>query len=119
LRAFGRLWPQTALDTRLAFRAEPRARSISARVAAHLSASADAALRKCAVVGLGAFHASGFAAFVVPALRDPSPEVRITAIQVLASVDDGDVRARISEMLSDPETTVQETARRWLVHTVG
>ena len=119
LRAFGRMWPQTALDTRLAFRAEPRARAISSRLGAILSSSADPMSRKCAAVGLGAFHVAGFAAWVLPALRDPTPEVRITGIQVLASVDDEAVRSRISEMLSDPEMAVQETARRLLVHTVG
>jgi HEAT repeat protein len=119
LRAFGRLWPQSALDTRLALRDEERARSISERAAACLSSSGDAALRRSAVVAMGALHAAGFSSFVVPALRDPSPDVRISAIQVLAAVDDEGIRERISEMVSDPEMAVQETARRLLVRTVG
>jgi HEAT repeat protein len=119
LRAFGRLWPQSALDTRLALRDETRARSISERAAGHLTASGDAALRRSAVVALGALHAPGFATLVLPALHDPSPDVRISAIQVLAAVDDEGVRDRISEMVSDPEAAVQETARRLLVRTVG
>jgi HEAT repeat protein len=119
LRAFGRLWPQTALDTRLSFRAEPRGRAISERVALSLSSSADPSHRKSAVLALGALHAPGFASLVLPALRDPAPDVRITAIQALAAIDDSDVRARISEMLADPEAAVQEAARRILVHTVG
>ena len=70
-------------------------------------------------MAIGALHAPGFATLILPALRDPSPEVRISAIQVLAVVDEEDVRARISEMVSDPEAAVQETARRLLVRTVG
>lgn len=119
LRAFGRLWPQSALDTRLGVRAESRARETSERVAGCLSVQADPTLRRCAVMALGALHASGFARLVLPALHDPSPEVRIGAIQALASVDDEQVRDRIAEMRSDPEAAVQEAARRVLVRTVG
>jgi HEAT repeat protein len=119
LRAFGRLWQKAAPDTRVSLRSEPRALSISEGVAARLSTSADPATRKSAVVALGAFGAPGCAARVLPALRDPSPDVRVAAIHALGSIDDADARARIAEMLADPEATVQEAARRSLLHTVG
>jgi HEAT repeat protein len=119
LRAFGRLWPHTALDTRLAIRSVPRAPSISERLAARLSTSPDPVLRRSAVAALGALGAPGYTAHVVPALRDPSADVRVAAIQALATVDDADVRARLGEMVADPENVVQEAARRSLLHTVG
>ncbi len=119
LRAFGRLWHKTSLDTRMEFRAEPRASAISDRVAACLGSSSDPVERRAAVAALGAFGAPGYSKHLVPALRDPSPDVRIAAIQALSSVDDADVRARIAELVADPDSTVQAAARRSLIHTVG
>jgi HEAT repeat protein len=119
LRAFGRLWPQAALDTRLALRSESRVGSLSQRMATRLVSSADPAERKTAVVALGALGGTEFAAHVAPALRDPAPEVRVAAIQALASVDDAKVRALITEMLTDPDAVVQEAARRSLLYNVG
>jgi HEAT repeat protein len=119
LGAFSRLWPQATLETRLALRREPRARAISELLGARLSSSADPKERKSAVIALGAFGAPGCAAQILPALRDPSPEVRVAAIDTLAAIDDGDTRARIAAMLGDPEADVQEAARRSLLHTGG
>jgi HEAT repeat protein len=119
LRAFGKTWPQTALDTRLELRRDPRADAISERLAGLLSSSADTGERKRAVVALAAFGVSGFASHILPALRDPAPEVRIAVIQSLALSDDPDARAHIAEMVTDPEATVQEAARRLLSNTVG
>jgi HEAT repeat protein len=119
LRAFARVWPQVALDTRLELRREPRARAISERLAGLLPSSADPAERKRAVIAVAAFAVPGFASHILPALRDPSPEVRIAAIQSLATSDDNEARAHIAEMLADPEAAVQEAARRSLSNTVG
>jgi HEAT repeat protein len=119
LRAFGRLWPQAAPDTRGALRNEPRAVEISDRVTTRLSSSSEPAQRRSAVVALAALAVPGYASRIIPALRDPSPDVRIAAIHALAAGDDADARARIAEMLADPEATVQEAARRSLLHTVG
>jgi HEAT repeat protein len=119
LRAFARLWPQTAIDTRAALRADPRTLSVSERVSARLSASTDPGERNAAVVALTAFAAPGCAARVAFALRDPSPEVRVAAIYALGSLDDAEARARIADLLGDPEVAVQEAARRSLLQTVG
>ncbi len=119
LRAFGRLWPQTALDTRISLRDDPRAGTIAERVAARLSASSDPIERKSAVIALMALAPPGGAALVVPALRDPSPDVRVAAIQALCTLDDPEGRAKIADLLADPEAAVQEAARRSLLQTVG
>jgi HEAT repeat protein len=119
LRAFGRLWPQAALDTRLALRGEPRVGPLSQRMATRLVSSADPAERRTAVVALGALGGTEFATHIAPALRDPTPDVRVAAIQALASVDDAKVRALITEMLTDPDAVGQEAARRSLLYNVG
>jgi len=71
------------------------------------------------VIALGALSVSGFDAYVLPALRDPTPDVRIAAVQALSSVDDEGVRARISELLADPDAAVRDAARRATLRTVG
>lgn len=119
LRAFARLWPQAALDTRTSLRDDPRATAVAERVASRLFISPDPSERKGAVVALAAFGAPGCAARVVPALQDPSPEVRVAAIHALRTLDDANARARIADMLADPEAAVQEAARRSLLPTVG
>jgi len=119
LRAFGRLHPLAAIDTRAALRDDRRARALSERAATILASSTDPAVRKIAVVALGALQVEGLARLVVPALSDPAADVRISAIQVLAGVTDEEVRSRISAMLLDPEAAVQETAKRVLARTSG
>ncbi len=116
--AFGRAWGTTALDTRLDLRADPRAAGISERLAARLTAATDPDERRVAVTALGAFGARGYEAHVLPALRDPSPEVRVAAVHALASLDDEVVRARLREMLADPDAAVRDVARRTMLRTV-
>jgi HEAT repeat protein len=119
LRIFGRAWPETSLDTRLELRAEPRAVAATGRLSVRLTTSSDSAERRCAVLAIGALGAPRFHEHVLPALRDPSPEVRIAAVQALAPVDDEVVRARLGEMLSDPDLAVRDAARRSMLRTVG
>lgn len=119
LRAFGRAWPKTTLETRLKLRVEPRGRVISGRLTIRLTTSADPSERRAAVAALGALKVTGFHVHIVPALRDPSPDVRIAAVQALASVNDESVRARLSEMVSDPDGAVRDAARRSTLRTVG
>jgi HEAT repeat protein len=119
LRAFGRAWLRVALDARLELRREPRGPAISDRIAMRLSSSAEPDERRCAVIAIGAFGVPGFATWLVPALRDPSPAVRIATLHALASVQDPVVRRAIGEMLSDPDGEVQDAVRRTLVRSVG
>ncbi len=119
LLAFGRAWPTTALEVRLALRDDPRRADLSVRLAAILSSTSDVEQRRCAVVAIGAIGSDGFHVHVLPALADPSPAVRLAAIQSLAAVDEQGVRARIRELLSDPDPTIRDAARRSLVRTVG
>jgi HEAT repeat protein len=88
-------------------------------VGSRLAASTDPSERNAAVFALTAIAAPGCAARVVPALRDPSPEVRVAAIHALGTLDDAEARARIADLLADPEAAVQEAARRSLLQTVG
>lgn len=118
LRAFGRLWGETALDTRHEFRSEPRAAALSERIAARLTSSGDPVERRAAVVALGAFGATGYEAFVEPALRDPAAEVRLAAVQALAATRDEKARAKLSAMLTDPEPAVRDAARRSMLRSV-
>jgi HEAT repeat protein len=119
LATFGRMWPETALDARFELRAEPRGPAITARLSTRLESSTDASLRRNAVVAMGAFACDGLAQRLVPSLRDPSPDVRIAVIQALAAVDDAATRARLSEMLSDPDVAVREVAKRSTLRTIG
>jgi HEAT repeat protein len=119
LIAFGQAWTGAAMDSRLELRAEPRAVALSDRLAIRLTSSSDPHERRCAVIALGAFAIRGFHAHVAPALRDPSPEVRIAAVQALAAVDDPLIAKAIAEMVADPEGEVREAARRTLVRSVG
>lgn len=119
LLAFGQAWGRVSLDARLDLRREPRAAAISDRIARRLTSSSDADERRCAITALGAFAAPGCAAWIVPALGDPSAEVRIAAIQALASTDDAQARQAVSNMVSDPDSGVREAARRTVVRSVG
>lgn len=118
LRSFAREWPEATLDTRAELRSEARGPAIADKLAIRLSSTTEAAVRKTALVAIGALAVDGFQKHVLPVLRDPSPEVRIAAIQALASVDDSTVRARLNEMLSDPDLTVRDAARRSMLRTV-
>lgn len=100
-------------------RDEPRAETITAHLALVLSASADVEARKAAVGGIAAFRAPGFERLIVPALRDPAPEVRIDAVRALAGNNDPEVRARIAELLEDPIDVVREAARRSHLRMIG
>jgi HEAT repeat protein len=45
--------------------------------------------------------------------------VRVAVIQALAVVDEPATRARLAEMLSDPDVSVREVARRSTLRTIG
>ncbi len=115
---FGRAWAQAPLETREALKAEPRGKAISARIGARLTTSADPDERRLAVMALGAFATPGFHVHVLPALADPSPEVRSAAAAALTSVDDAEVRARLARLVSDPDSGVRDVARRSMMRTV-
>lgn len=119
LRAFARAWPNAMLDTRFEVRSDPRGPAISGRLAARLASLTEPALRRAAVVAMGALASNGFEERLLPSLRDPSPDVRIAVIQALAAVDDAPIRARIAEMLSDPDDSVRQIARRSMLRTIG
>jgi HEAT repeat protein len=119
LIVFGRAWTRVALDTRVALRADPRAAAISDRIAVRLTSSSDPEERRSAVIAVGALAAKDFATWLIPALRDPSPAVRIAAVQGLAFVRDDGVRQAIGEVLGDPDRDVRDAAQRTLVRSVG
>jgi HEAT repeat protein len=68
---------------------------------------------------MGALAAQGVEERLAPALQDPSPDVRIAAIQALAALDLPSARTRIAQMASDPDVSVREAVRRSVVRTVG
>jgi HEAT repeat protein len=115
LKLFLDRWKKGLVD----LRDEPRAEAVTARLSLILAASADQEARQAAVGGIAALRAPGFEKYVVPALRDPSPEVRVDAIRALARHDDAQVRARIAELLDDPIAAVREAARRSHLRMIG
>ncbi len=115
---FTRLWPGVTLDTRFALKEEARAVEVSELLAARLRATSDPAARRAAVFALGALGAPGLFTRILPALRDPSPDVRIAAIQAVAPLDTSEVRARLAEMLADPDLAVRDVARRSMIRAV-
>jgi HEAT repeat protein len=119
LYGFAHAWPSTALDARFALRSEPRRVRITEQLAKRLEATTEASLRRAAVVAMSALGSEGFHERLVPSLRDPSPEVRIAVIQALAVVNDAAMRPQLAEMLSDPDGSVREVARRSILRTVG
>ncbi len=116
---FAKLFAKTALDTRLAIRQDARAREISEVLAARLTSSGVVDERRAVVLAIGALGAGGRGSLLLPALRDPSPEVRVAAVRALASSDDEAIRARITDLLTDPEASVRDAARRSMLRTVG
>lgn len=119
LAAFARHWPKAAIDTRHELRDDPRAATITDRLAGVLGASVEPEQRAAAVAGISALAAPGWPLRLVLALRDPSPDVRIAAVRALAPVDDDDVRARVGALLADPDERVRESARRAQMRVVG
>jgi HEAT repeat protein len=115
MRVFLERWRKGVVD----LRGERRAEAISARLAIVLEVSADEESRKAAVAGIAAMRAPAYEKRLLPALRDPSPGVRIDTIRALASSDDPDVRSRIAELLEDPIAEVREAARRAPLRLIG
>jgi HEAT repeat protein len=119
LHAFAAAWQATTLDARFALRHEPRGAKITEALTTRLASSTEAALRRAAVIAIAALAQEGFQDRLVPSLRDPSPDVRIAVIQALAAVNDPATRPHLAEMLSDPDGSVREVARRSNLRTVG
>lgn len=119
LQGFARAWPETALDARFELRAEPRGPAISERLSARLANSAEAGVRRAAVIAMSALGCDGLVDRLLASLSDPSPEVRIAVIQAVAAADEPKARARLAEMLSDPDVSVREVARRSMLRTIG
>ena len=78
-----------------------------------------ASVRRAAVIAMSALACDGLVERLLGSLRDPSPEVRIAVIQAIAQVDEPSTRARLAEMLSDPDVSVREVARRSMLRTIG
>jgi HEAT repeat protein len=119
LVAFARAWPEVALDARFVVREEHRGPAVTERLARRLESGGDASVRRAAVVAMGALGCDGLTDRLLPSLRDPSPDVRIAVIQALAVVDEPATRARLAEMLADPDGSVREVARRSTLRTIG
>jgi len=119
LAAFTRLWPKAALDARHELRKGPDGARASDRLGVVLETSKDPKLRDAAVVGLAALAAPGWSGRVMLALRDPVPSVRATAVLALAQVEDDDVRARLQELLADPDAGVREAVKRAQLRLLG
>lgn len=119
LQAFARAWPETTLDARFELRKEARAVAISERLASRLEHSADASVRRAAVMAMSALGGEALVERLLRSLRDPSPEVRIAVIQAVAAADEPSARARLAEMLTDPDVSVREVARRSMLRTIG
>jgi HEAT repeat protein len=119
LEEFMRVWPKAALDARFELRSEARGAEITRRLSEVLMTSTDANGRRAAVTAMGALGVDGVDELLAPALKDPSPDVRVATIQALASLELPAARARIAQMSSDPDGAVREAARRSVVRTVG
>jgi HEAT repeat protein len=115
LKLFLDRWRKALVD----LRDEPRAERITARLSLILAASVDEEARQAAVGGIAALQAPGFEKHVIPALRDPSPDVRVDAVRALAGHGDSLVRARIAGLLDDPIAAVREAARRSHLRMIG
>jgi HEAT repeat protein len=118
LMTFGRAWAEASLETRRELRDDPRRDAISEKLAAGLHGNADPARRKLFIVALGALYRDGYEHHVLPALNDPSADVRVAAVQALAVSDDPEVRARLAEKLSDLDAGVRDAARRSMLRSV-
>jgi HEAT repeat protein len=119
LKAFAKAWGEASPETRLELKTEPRAAEFSRRLATKLLTFTAAADRKNTLIALGSFAVPGFHVHALPALRDPAPDVRIAAVQALAPIQDADVRARLAELLGDPDGSVRDIVRRAMIRTVG
>lgn len=118
LAKFARIWPTATLDTRHQLRADARAPAISNQLASLLAVQADQAVRALVVTAIGALAVPGYAKQVLPALEDPSPEVRILAIRALSANEDVDIRKRLADCLNDPDLKVREAARKSALRSV-
>ena len=118
LQEFLRVWPKTPLDVRFELRAEPRVAVVTERLVTSSLSHPDVAVRRAAVTALGALGLAGIEERLGPALKDPSPEVRIATIHALASLETTAARALIAAMSSDPDSGVRDVARRSTLRTV-
>ncbi len=119
LQAFARAWPKTALDVRFELRAEPRGAELTELLLKRLSSADASDVRAAAILAMSALGCEGLASRLVGSLHDPSPDVRVAVIHVLAVDADPAVRARVNEMLSDLDVAVRDVARRAVVRTIG
>jgi HEAT repeat protein len=119
LTAFARIWPNAALDTRREVRAASHTTEANRRLGMVIETSHDGACRASAVVGLAALSVPGWLELASKALSDPVPAVRVAAVRAASLANDEGVRARIAELLADPDRSVREAAKRAHLRLLG
>jgi HEAT repeat protein len=108
--AFGKASP----ETRHRLRSTTRAESITRKLAMLLAASPETGAREAAIVAIQALSTSGHERHLLNGLFDPKPSVRLAAVQALSEQEGVEIRRQLSALLHDPDTVVQEAARRAL-----
>ena len=92
-------------------RAEPRAQTTTSKLGKLLIAGGDAGLREAAVVAIAALATPRHEQLLLPALRDPRGNVRLSAARALASCELPEIQERVAELVDDPESSVREAVR--------
>jgi hypothetical protein len=99
-------------DARAAARADGRAPARVAELAGVLESSPSAPLRRLAVLCIAALALEGHERLCLRAVSDPAPTVRLAVVRALAGSADDAIKARVLELVNDPDVDVRDTARK-------
>jgi len=118
LRRFAAAWATANTELRRALPAEPRAQTVSSKLASLLLVVADGSLREAAISGIAALAAPGYERHLLPVLADPRANMRVAAARALAVSSDPDIRQRITRLLDDPDASVREAVHDAVLQSV-
>ncbi len=103
-------WSTTPPEVQQAARADARGAGAVERLAAQLLAGREARTRSVIVEALSAFGVGDLDRLLLPALRDPSSDVRTSAARTLAQSEDAGTREAVAALADDPDPVVRAAA---------
>lgn len=119
MKTFIDVWPSASLMARHELRRFPERHALIEQLGGIVTGHRDAEAREGAVLGLAALAGSDAEEALASALRDPDPNVRVSAVRSLSSSTTESVRAQIERLLKDPDPRVREAAEIAHTHRVG
>jgi HEAT repeat protein len=111
LRDFGPALGRASPEAKARLRSDARAAEITAALGGLLASHRLPDVRCLAVGAVKALAFEDFERHLLPSLADPSPAVRLAAVQALTPLDRPAIRERLRALLDDPDLDVREAVK--------